>query len=235
METWSMYKLIIGNKNYSSWSLRPWVLMQELGITFTEELKPFIEGGSWSEFRKFSPTGTVPILIDETRGILVWDSLAIVEFLADNYHPVWPKNKTARAWARSAAAEMHSGFSALRNQCNMTVGQRVKLNTITPELSKDLQRIDELWNEGLSRFGGKFLGGDEFTAVDAFYAPVAYRIRTFSLEMSETSLAYAKHLLELRSLQQWEAAALKETWREPGHEKETNDAGIVIHDYRETI
>ncbi len=229
-----MYKLIIGNKNYSSWSLRPWVLMQELGIKFDEELKPFIEGGSWSEFREFSPTGTVPILIDESNDITVWDSLAIVEYLADNNYPVWPEDKVARAWARSVTAEMHSGFSALRNQCNMTVGQRVKLNAVSPELQKDIQRIDELWNEGLSRFGGKFLAGNQFTAADAFYAPVAYRARTFSLEMTESSHAYIDRLLALPTLQQWEAAALKEIWREPGHEKETTDAGIVIQDDRAT-
>ncbi len=227
-----MYTLIIGNKNYSSWSLRPWVLMHELGIEFKEELKPFIEGGSWAEFRQFSPTGTVPVLIDHSNDTLVWDSLAISEYLGDNGHLVWPEDKAARAWARSATAEMHSGFSALRNQCNMTVGQRVKLNKVTPELTKDIQRIDELWNEGLERFGGEFLAGEQFSIVDAFFTPVAFRIRTFSLNFSDTSLAYANKLLARPSVKQWETAALQETWREPGHEKETNDMGVVIQDDR---
>lgn len=225
-----MLKLIIGNKNYSSWSLRPWVLMQELGIEFEEDIRSFIAGGSWKKFREFSPTGTVPVLVD--GDIRVWDSLAIIEYLAESYDAVWPDNKTARAWARSATTEMHSGFSAIRNQCNMTVGQRVKLNTITAELNKELQRISELWEEGLVRFNGDFLAGDRFTAVDAFYAPVAYRIRTFSLDVSDVALSYANRLLSLNSLQQWELAALKETWREPSHEKDTNEAGEVLKDDR---
>ena len=132
-----MYTLIIGNKNYSSWSLRPWILMQELGIEFTEKLMPFIEGGSWQAFRDFSPTGTVPVLIDEANDIKVWDSYAIADYLSENHPQVWPEDKKARAWAKACTAEMHSGFFALRNQCNMTVGQRVKLHQISPELQKD--------------------------------------------------------------------------------------------------
>jgi glutathione S-transferase len=225
-----MLKLYIGNKNYSSWSLRPWLLMQELGIEFTEELKPFITGGSWSDFRKFSPSGTVPLLVDgDTK---VWDSLSIAEYLAEDYSHVWPEDKIARAWARSITAEMHSGFSALRNQCNMSVGQRIKLHTVTAELEKDVQRIDEIWSEGLQRFGGDFLAGDKFTAADAFFAPVAYRVRTFSLNMSDEAIAYANRLLALSSMKSWETAALKEPWREPSHEKEATDAGEVLEDFR---
>jgi len=167
-----MYTLIIGNKNYSSWSLRPWILMQELAIPFTEKLTPFIDGGSWEEFRTFSPTGTVPILIDEQENITVWDSLAIVEYLAEKYPQIWPSNPQARAWARAITAEMHSGFSSIRNQCNMTVGQRVNLHTINTALQKDIDRIDEIWVQGLEEYKGNFLTGDNFTAADAFYAPV---------------------------------------------------------------
>jgi len=114
----------------------------ELGFSFTEKMEPFIEGGSWDTYRRFSPTGTVPVLVDEQENIKVWDSLAIVEYLAEKHPEVWPENIQARAWARATTAEMHSGFSAIRNQCNMTVGQRVKLHQISPELQKDINRID---------------------------------------------------------------------------------------------
>ena len=227
-----MYTLIIGNKNYSSWSLRPWLLMKELNLPFIEQLEPFIDGGSWQVFRGFSPTGTVPVLIDEEENIKVWDSLAIIEYLAEKHPEVWPENALARAWARATTAEMHSGFSALRNQCNMTVGQRVKLHQISPELQKDINRIDEIWTEGLEQFKGEFLAGQKFTAVDAFYAPVAYRVRTFALPISPQGQTYADRLLRLDSAQEWEQAALQETWREPLHEKETTDAGIVLDDFR---
>lgn len=225
-----MFTLHIGNKNYSSWSLRPWVLMKELTIAFDEKLHAFSEVNNWDNFRQFSPIGTVPCLHDGDT--IVWDSLAIIEYLAEDHPSIWPTDKAARAWARCASAEMHSGFSAMRNQCNMTVGQRVKIAEVSVELAKDIRRIDELWNQGLSQFGGPFLAGDCFTAVDAFYAPIAYRIRTYSLELSEAASQYAKRLLALDSMQEWEAAALKETWREPNHEKETQDSGTVIEDYR---
>ena len=206
--------------------------MKELSLPFTEKLKPFIDGGSWGAFRSFSPTGAVPVLIDEQNNIKVWDSLAIVEFLAEKHPEVWPENAQMRAWARATTAEMHAGFSALRNQCNMTVGQRVKLYQISPELQKDINRIDEIWTEGLEQFGGDFLAGKQFTAVDAFYTPVAYRVRTFSLPVSPQSKAYVDRLLQLDSAQEWEQSALQETWREPFHEKETTDAGIVLEDFR---
>ena len=227
-----MLKLYIANKNYSSWSLRPWVLMQELGIDFEEILIPFSAGSSWEEFRKFSPSGTVPVLVDgETH---IWDSFAIIEYLAENYAGVWPENKQARAWARCASAEMHSGFFALRNQCSMTVGQRVELRQVTPELKKDIQRIDELWSEGLNRFGNQFLASEHFTAVDAFYAPVAYRIRSFLLKLSNTSMEYADRLIHLSSMKKWEDAALKEIWREQSHEEEIKTAGKILQDFRIT-
>lgn len=227
-----MYTLIIGNKNYSSWSLRPWILMKELGFSFTEKMEPFIEGGSWDTYRRFSPTGTVPVLVDEQENIKVWDSLAIVEYLAEKHPEVWPENIQARAWARATTAEMHSGFSAIRNQCNMTVGQRVKLHQISPELQKDINRIDEIWTEGLAMFNGDFLAGKTFTAVDAFYVPVAYRVRTYSLPISKQAQIYAERLLQLNSAIEWEHAALQEVWRESFHEKETTDAGIVLEDFR---
>ena len=199
-----MFKLHIANKNYSSWSLRPWVLMRELGIPFEEILTPF--GGG---FGGFSPSGRVPCLID--GGIAVWDSLAITEYLAEKFPKVWPTDPIRRAWSRCAAAEMHSGFSDLRARCTMTCGQRIRIDTYTPGLHRDLARIDELWNDGLARFGGPLLSGDKFTAVDAFFAPVAFRVQTYDPPLKETSRQYVERLLALPSMREWYDAALAET------------------------
>jgi glutathione S-transferase len=170
-----MYDLFIGNKNYSSWSLRPWVLMQELGIPFRERQVMF--DGTNASFREFSPTGKVPCLVDGQ--VTVWDSLSITEYLGERHAGVWPAEAVARAWARSAAAEMHSGFFALRNICTMNCGIRVKLAKVDDALRRDLGRLEELWADGLGRFGGPFLTGPRFCAVDAFFAPVAFRIQTY--------------------------------------------------------
>ena len=224
------YKLFIANKNYSSWSLRPWLLMKELKINFHEELIPFIEGSNWTPYRKFSPNGTVPCL--HSRDGTIWDSLGIIEYLAEHHKGVWPEDATARTWARCATAEMHSGFAALRNDCTMTCGQRIQPHKISSNLQANIDRIDELWNEGLNRFGGLFLAGKAFSAVDAFYAPVAFRIRTYNLQLSQSSLDYANHLLALTSMQQWEAEALAEPWREPNHEQEASNSGTILEDFR---
>lgn len=224
-------ELYIANKNYSSWSLRPWVLMQELGIPFEEHLMPFVPDSAGKSFLGFSPTGKVPCLVD--HDLVVWDSLAIVEYLAENQHPqVWPAERSARAWARSACAEMHSGFNTLRDVCTMNCGIRVQLSDMSRQLAADIARIDELWQEGLRLFGGAYLAGSSFTAVDAFYAPVAFRVQTYGLALSEPSAAYAQRLLSLASMQQWYAAALNESWREPGHEQEALDAGKWLEDLR---
>ena len=225
-----MYELYIGNKNYSSWSLRPWVLMKQLGIAFQERLVPFSAGSSWEAFRSFSPTGKVPCLVD--GDIKVWDSLAIAEYLAERTD-VWPKDTAARAWARSAAAEMHSGFESLRGQCGMNCGVRVKLRPGHEGLQRDAARIDELWAEGLGRFGGPFLAGDRFTAADAFFAPVAFRIQTYNIAVAPRSLDYATRVLKLPAMQAWYAAALAERWREPAHEAEVKAAGELLEDLRQ--
>src|SRR5882672_150369 len=225
-----MYALYIGNKNYSSWSLRPWALLRELGIAFEERLTPFDAGSSWTSFRKFSPTGRVPCLVD--GGTTVWDSLAIAEYLAERHESVWPSDKAARTWARCVAAEMHSGFGALRNTRTMNCGIRVRLDRMSPDLEREVARLGELWNEGLTRFGGPFLAGPAFTAADAFFAPVAFRVQTYALALDATSLAYGNRLLALPSLQRWYAGALAETWREPGHEEEVKAAGTVLADLR---
>ena len=224
-----MFQLYIANKNYSSWSLRPWVLMRQLDIPFEEKLVPF---GGPADFYGFSPSGKVPCLIEGKT--VVWDSLAITEFLAERYPRVWPTDAAARAWARCAAAEMHSGFFDLRGTCTMNCGVRVKLKTFPDGLKNDLARLDALWNYGLSRFGGPFLAGQAFTAVDAFFAPVAFRIQTYGLELSSPALHYVEHLRTLVPMQDWYVAALAEPWRDAEHEAELAQVGTVVQDLRAT-
>jgi glutathione S-transferase len=225
-----MYELYVGNKNYSSWSLRPWVLMRALAIPFVEHVVPFEPGTSWNKFRAFSPSGKVPCLVDGTT--VVWDSMGIAEYLAERHAGVWPQGPVARAWARSAAAEMHSGFSALRQRCSMNCGLRVRLAGIPPALQRDLDRIDELWLEGLRRFDGPFLAGAAFTAVDAFYAPVAFRVRTYGLQLSGDSASYARRLLALPAMREWDSGALAEPWRDAEHEVEAMQGATLIEDLR---
>lgn len=225
-----MYTLYIANKNYSSWSLRPWVLMQELGIEFEERLVPFKDGSNWDVFRTFCPSGKVPCLI--SGELVVWDSLAIMEYLAENHDGVWPAEIEQRAWARCVSAEMHSGFDSLRQNCGMNVGLRIRLNEIGKPLQRDIQRIDELWVEGLNRFGGPFLTGEKFSAVDAFFTPVAFRVQTYGLSMSKAAGNYVERLLYLESMKDWSAMALKEEWRDLSHEKEAAAFGEVLSDYR---
>ena len=229
-----MYTLHIGNKNYSSWSLRPWVLMRAVGIPFEEQLHRFPEDGSssYAEFKTFSPSGYVPVLADGDSGDIAWDSLGIVGYLAERHAAVWPAAPKERSWARCAAAEMHSGFMTLRNNCGMNVGLRCRRPAITPALQRDLDRLDELFAEGLDRFGGPFLAGRAFTAVDAFFCPVAYRALSYDLPLSRRSLDYLARLRALPAMQDWERAALAETFREPNHDAGTAGSHDVIEDLR---
>jgi len=225
-----MYELYIANKNYSSWSLRPWILMRERSIPFVERLLPFSEGTNWEHFRAFAPNGKVPCLHD--KGEIIWDSLAIIEYLAERHQNLWPEEPSARAWARCASAEMHSGFGALRECCTMNCGIRVRLNQYPAALTKDIERLNELWNEGLARFGGPFLAGNAFTAVDAMYAPVVLRVQTYGIALKGNAADYAKRMVSLPSMRAWYDDAVNETWREPGHEAEAKAAGIWIEDLR---
>jgi glutathione S-transferase len=222
-----MVTLHIANKNYSSWSLRPWLLMRELGIAFEERMHPF---GAGENFTGFSPSGKVPCLHDGE--LVVWDSLAIVEMLADSHPGVWPSDRVARAWARSAAAEMHSGFAALRQHCSMSCGVRIRLHVHPDALARDVARIDALWCEGLERFGGPFLAGASFTAADAFFAPVVFRVQSYALALSDPAAGYVARMLTLPSMQQWYAEALSEPWRDEMHEVDQRDVGELLADYR---
>jgi glutathione S-transferase len=226
-----MYILHIGNKNYSSWSLRPWVLMKALEIPFEERLMFFEPGSSWDKFRNFSRSGLVPCLHDGPT--MVWDSLAICEYLAEKHEGVWPADHAARTWARCVSSEMHSGFSDLRNLCPMSCGLRVRLHEIVAPLRKNLDRVDEIWNEGLERFGGPYLAGSTFTVADAFYAPVTFRVQTYDLPLSDTALAYSEFLVGHPAMREWYAAALTEPWREVAHEEEIAATGAIVADYRQ--
>ena len=210
-------QLYIGNKNYSSWSMRPWVLMRQLGIPF-EEIQLRFDFSEGSAFRKavarVSPAGKVPVLVDD--GFAVWDTLAITEYLHEKFPAlgVWPASPRERARARSLCAEMHSGFGALRGHCPMNVeaslaevGKRVWAEQ--PELRRDVERIDRMWTEQLSASGGPMLFG-AFSAVDAFYAPVCSRLVTYALPISKTARAYVDRVAELPAVADWNSAALQE-------------------------
>ena len=224
------YTLVTANRNYSSWSLRPWVLMRALGIAFEDRIEPFLAPENYDAFRLFSPTGQVPVLIDGER--TVWDSLGIALYLAERHDGVWPSDGDARAWAVCAAAEMHGGFAALRNERTMNVGVRVDPVRGSDALDRNVARVTELWAEGLDRFGGPWLAGADFTAVDAFFAPVAFRVRTYGIDVGPQGLAWAERILAHPAMREWEDAALAETWREAGHEAELAASGSITADFR---
>lgn len=223
------YTLITANRNYSSWSLRPWLLMTALGIPFADRVEPFLHASNWEQFRAFSPTGQVPVLVDgETT---VWDSLGITLYLADRHPRVWPDDPAARAFAQCAVAEMHGGFSALRNDCPMNVGVRVTPRPMSAALRRDVARVREIFEQGLARFGGPWLAGDRFGAIDAFFAPVAFRVRTYGLDVG-AGQDWVDRVIAHPAMARWESEALAETWREAAHEDELSAAGTITADYR---
>jgi glutathione S-transferase len=211
-------ELVIGNKNYSSWSMRPWVLMRALGLPFQERLLRF-DFSADSPFRQavaqVNPAGKVPVLILD-NGLNVWATLAITETLADHFPAagVWPADPSARARARSLCAEMHSGFAALRNHCPMNIEAslpEVGARVLEAEqgVRRDLARIEQLWGEALQASGGPFLFG-AFGAADAFYAPVVMRLRTYALPVSETTQAYMARVAAHPAVAAWITDALAE-------------------------
>ncbi len=213
-------QLVIGNKNYSSWSMRPWVLMKQLGIPF-DEIKLRFDFSEGSAFRqavaRFSPAGFVPVLVDgDEGGFAVWDTLAIAEYLHERFpgHGVWPQQMQARARARSVCAEMHSGFGALRSHCPMNIEAALpdigaKVWAAEDGVRRNVARLEGLWGDALGRSGGPFLFG-AFSAVDAFFAPVCMRLRSYVLPVSNDAAAYVERVASAPGVQRWIADALAE-------------------------
>jgi glutathione S-transferase len=205
--------LIIGNKNYSSWSFRPWIAMKVARIAFEEKVIPLYEPGSREQILGYSPTGKVPVLVD--GDLRIWESLAILEYLAEKFPSaqLWPADVSARAHARTLAAEMHSGFQALRKNCPMNFWLPVKPRPQPDDVIKNVRRIEEIWNGCLTRLGknGPFLFGT-FGAVDAMYAPVVARLHSYGISVGDRSRGYMNAVMALPAWGEWRAAALKETW-----------------------
>lgn len=190
---------------WSSWSLRPWLLLKELAIPFEEKEVARLNDKALQkqQFLQFSPTAKVPVL--HHQGNVIWDSLAIIEYIAENYPQVWAEDPAVRAWSRSVCSEMHSGFTQLREICSYEPLERISLAEIPDELVQELERINEIWTQGLTQFQGKFLAGDQFTAVDAFFAPVVGRIETYGLQrfLSPIALDYQQRIQQSANVQLW--------------------------------
>ncbi len=209
--------LYIGNKNYSSWSLRPWIAMEAAGVPFTDEVIPFDFPAGNPKFKAISPTGRVPVL--HHGDVRVWESLAIIEYVAELFPDkgIWPKDAGARAEARAISMEMLSGFRALRNACPMNIRREPRAIALPDGVTDDVARIETIWKEALARSGGPFLFG-AFSAADAMYAPVVNRFETYRLTEDEAVLAYIARVKAHPAWQKWQAAALAEPWIVPEDE-----------------
>lgn len=203
--------LVIGNKNYSSWSFRPWIAMKAAGIPFEERVIPLYEPGSREQVLRYSPAGKVPILLDGDTAI--WETTAILEYVAERFPKaeLWPRETSARAHARSVAAEMHAGFQALRKACPMNMWLPPKLRPQSEEVTENVRRINAIWWDCLQRYGGPFLFG-AFGAADAMYAPVVSRFHSYGILVSPKCHAYMDAVMALPAWREWEAAARKEIW-----------------------
>ena len=210
--------LVIGNKNYASWSLRPWLAMKVLGIDFDEVRIPLYQPESKMALLRYSPAGKVPCLIDDS--IRVWDSLAILEYLAETRRELWPEAPAARALARSICAEMHAGFLNLRQRMSMNIRKRHPGKGRTPESEAEARRVIDIWSDCRARFGaaGPFLFG-RFTAPDAMYAPVVLRFRTYEVALPAACRDYAEAILALPAMREWIDAAERETESLPQFEQ----------------
>lgn len=216
--------LIIANKLYSSWSMRPWLVMRAVGLDFQETVIPLRQHDTAERIRAYSPSGKVPVLID--GDVKVWESLAIISYLADKYpqKPIWPEGAAARAHAKSIAMEMHGGFQPLRMACPMNLGKRFMPPAMTDDLKSAIARVEEIWSEARARFGsgGPYLFGVRFTAADAMFAPVAARLDGYSIPVAKETRAYIDAIYAHPAFVGWRDAALKEPWTieayEDGHE-----------------
>jgi len=205
-------KLVIGNKNYSSWSMRPWLALRANAIAFDEVFIPLYTDNKADKDRilGFTLSGKVPALID--GDVTIWDSLAILEYLAEKFpeKKLWPQDSASRAHARSISAEMHSGFAALRNECSMNLHRAVRAIALSDDARANVARIQEIWSECHRRYGGPFLFGP-FSAADAMYAPVVHRFRTYAIEVLPGARQYVQAMTLLPAFQQWTRDALAET------------------------
>jgi glutathione S-transferase len=205
--------LVIGNKNYSSWSMRPWLALKACDIAFDEVSIPLYTGDADKQrILKFSRAGKVPVLVD--GDVTIWDSLAIIEYIAERFPEarLWPEHAASRAHARSVSAEMHSGFAALRNECGMNLHRPVGAKALSADARADIARIQESWAECRARYGkgGPYLFG-AFSGADAMYAPVVHRFRTYAIELTSAVRAYMDAMLALPAFQEWTRAGLAET------------------------
>jgi len=204
-------KLLIGNRNYSTWSLRPWLVLRHFEIPFEDEVLQ-LSGPGWREnLAAHSPTGKVPVLID--GDLAVPETIAIIEYLADSFpaKPIWPRDRRDRALARAAAAEMHAGFTQLRSHAPMNLRASHPGKVDAEAVRQDLARVEALWGGHLERSGGPYLFG-AFSAADAMYAPLATRLRTYDLPMSDMAGAYVEAIYALPAFQDWLGKALQEPW-----------------------
>jgi glutathione S-transferase len=212
-------RLIIGNKNYSSWSFRPWLAMKGAGIAFEETVISLEASDFKSRVTALSPAGRVPVLID--GAVLVWESLAILEYLADRFPAagLWPTDAGARAHARAVSSEMHAGFVALRRHLPMNMWRPVKPRLLDDSVRTDVTRIDAIWSECRAKYGadGPFLFG-RFSAADAMYGPVVSRFHTYAVEVSDTARAYMRAVMALPAYSEWRDAARRESWVLPHDE-----------------
>ena len=202
-------KLVIGNKNYSSWSLRPWLLLSTFGIEFEEIQESLRQEGLTERLSQYSPTGRVPVLID--KPVTVWDSLAICEYVSEKYlaGKGWPKDEALRAEARAVCAEMHAGFMGLRGELPMNC-RATRQVELSDSAKLDITRVDAIWSKGMSAGKGPWLFGD-FSIADCFYAPVVLRFKTYGISVSESACRYQSWFLEHDALNQWVDAAKAET------------------------
>jgi glutathione S-transferase len=206
-------KLVIGNKNYSSWSMRPWLALRACDIAFDEIFIPLYTGDADKQrILGFTHSGKVPALIDDD--ITIWDSLAIIEYIAEKFPEarLWPEDRARRAHARSISAEMHSGFMALRNECGMNLHRPVRVVALSADARANVARIEQIWSECRGRYGksGPFLFG-AFGAADAMFAPVVHRFRTYAIEVGPVARDYMNTMMSLPAFQEWTKAGLAET------------------------